>query len=112
MWIPCHQHPPCQFSWADIFVYACSMSLFVCFFPRQPLRFEGVPSLLPATLPPPLFKSSSLLLSSLPSSMLPFRYPPSLPRALAVTASTVPRCIVGTIATMGAVSPLPRECAM
>ncbi len=86
-------------SLVDNFAYARSTSLFFCFFPRQPLHFEGVPSLLPAASPPPLFNSSPSL-SSLPSSsMLPFHYPP-LP-ALVVAASPIPRRIVDIVATGG-----------
>ena len=58
-----------------IFVYACSTSLFFCFFPRQPLRFKGVPSLPPAALPPPLSNSSPSLLSLPLSLTLPFCSP-------------------------------------
>ncbi len=69
----------------------CSTSLFFCFFPRQPLRFKGVPSLLPAALPPPLSNSCPSLLSLPLSSMLPFRSPPparwQLPHCLSLDAS-------------------------
>ncbi len=102
-------HLRVSFSSVDIFAYNRSMSLFFCFFPHQPLRFEGVPSLPPATLLPLLSNSSPPLLSLLPSLMLLFPYPP--PRMLAVAASHVPRCIIDIVATRGAVLPPPRECA-
>ncbi len=49
-------HLRVSFSSADI-AYTRLTSLFFCFFPRQPLHFEGVSSLPPAALPPPLFNS-------------------------------------------------------
>jgi hypothetical protein len=85
-----------------------SMSLFFCFSPHQPLHFEGVPSLPPAALPPPLSNSSPSLLSLLPSLKLPFHYPLS-PHVLVVAALPVPGCIVDVVAKRGAVLPPPRE---
>ncbi len=102
-------HLRISFSLADIFAYTCLMSLFFCFFARQLLRFEGVPSLPPATSLPLLSNLSPPLSSLLLSSTLPFCYPPP---ALAVAALPIPGRIIDIEALRGAVPPPPRERGM
>jgi hypothetical protein len=101
-----------SFSLADVFAYTCSMSLFFCFFPHQPLQFEGVPSLSSAALLPLLSYSSPSLSSLRLSSTLLFHSPPPPPCVLAVTALPILGCIIDIVATRGAVPPPPRERAM
>jgi hypothetical protein len=102
--------PTAALSISAILHYLCVRSfdnLFFCFFPRQPLRFKGVPSLPPAALPPPLSNSSPLLLSSPQSSMLPFRSPP--PWRAGGCHNSHPGRIVDIVATSGLVPPPPSE---